>query len=75
MRRADYSFLCALLILALTGLFTLFFRETPAFGPVLVVHLASVIVAFAIAPYTKFVHWIYRLLAIYKDNLDKSVAR
>lgn len=36
----------------------------------LVVHLAAVIVAFAITPYTKFVHWIYRLLSIYKNNLD-----
>jgi citrate/tricarballylate utilization protein len=42
------------------------------FAPVLVVHLASVIVAFGIAPYTKFVHWIYRLLAIYKGNLDQA---
>ncbi|TWH70878.1 citrate/tricarballylate utilization protein [Micromonospora olivasterospora] len=42
------------------------------FGPILVAHLAAVIVAFAITPYTKFVHWIYRLLAIYKDNVDKS---
>jgi citrate/tricarballylate utilization protein len=38
-----------------------------------VAHLASVIVAFAITPYTKFVHWIYRLLAMYKDNLDQAV--
>lgn len=27
-------------------------------------------VAFAVAPYTKFVHWLYRLLAVYKHNLD-----
>ncbi|MGC9665394.1 tricarballylate utilization 4Fe-4S protein TcuB [Planosporangium sp. 12N6] len=72
MRRADYGFLWALLILAVTGLLTLFVRESRLFGPVLVTHLASVIVAFAITPYTKFVHWIYRLLAIYKDNLDTA---
>lgn len=72
MRRADLGFLWALLILSLTGLLTLALRSGPLFGPILVVHLASVIVAFAITPYTKFVHWIYRLLAIYKDNLDKS---
>lgn len=31
---------------------------------------AAVVVAFAIAPYTKFVHWVFRLLAVYKNNLD-----
>jgi citrate/tricarballylate utilization protein len=72
MRRADYGFLAALLILSLTGLLTLVLRETSLFGPVLVLHLASIIVAFAMTPYTKFVHWIYRLLAIFKDNLDTA---
>nr|MDT0662248.1 tricarballylate utilization 4Fe-4S protein TcuB [Micromonospora sp. DSM 115978] len=72
MRKADYGFLWALLILSVSGLLTLFLRTTPLFGAVLVAHLASVIVAFAITPYTKFVHWIYRLLAIYKDNLDTT---
>lgn len=72
MRRADYGFLWALLILSVTGLLTLLLRTSPLFGPILVAHLASVIVAFAITPYTKFVHWIYRLLAIYKDNLDNA---
>jgi citrate/tricarballylate utilization protein len=72
MRRADYGLLWALLILSVTGLLTLVLRTGVLFAPVLVVHLASVIVAFGIAPYTKFVHWIYRLLAIYKGNLDQA---
>jgi citrate/tricarballylate utilization protein len=72
MRRADYGFLTALLILSVTGLLTLLVRESSLFGPILVGHLASVVVAFAITPYTKFVHWIYRLLAIFKDNLDRA---
>lgn len=69
-RRADYAFLLALLVLAATGLLTLAVRVTPAFGPVLVVHLSAIAVAFAAAPYTKFPHWIYRSLAIYKHRLD-----
>jgi citrate/tricarballylate utilization protein len=69
-RRADYAFLLALLVLAATGLLTLAVRATPAFGPVLLVHLSAIAVAFAAAPYTKFPHWIYRLLAIYKHHLD-----
>ena len=75
MRRADYGLLWALLILALTGLLTLTFRDGALFRPVLVIHLAAVMVAFAITPYTKFVHWIYRLLALYKDGLDRDQAR
>ena len=70
MRKADYAFTAALLVLAASGLLTLAVRDTAAFGPVLVAHLAAVMVAFAVAPYTKFAHWTYRLLAIYKHNLD-----
>ena len=70
MRKADYALTAALLALAASGLLTLAVRDTPAFGPVLVAHLAAVMVAFAVAPYTKFAHWTYRLLAIYKHNLD-----
>ncbi len=72
MRRADLGLLWALLILAVTGLLTLALRTGPLFAPVLVVHLAAVIIAFALTPSTKFVHWLYRLLAIYKDNLEKD---
>ena len=70
MRAADYAFTAALLALAASGLLTLAVRDTAAFGPVLTAHLAAIMVAFAIAPYTKFAHWTYRLLAIYKNNLD-----
>jgi citrate/tricarballylate utilization protein len=70
MRKADYAFTAALLTLAASGLLTLAVRGTAAFGPVLVAHLAAVMVSFAVAPYTKFAHWVYRLLAIYKHNLD-----
>lgn len=69
MRRSDYALLLALLILGATGLLTLAVRQTVLFGPVLIAHLAAVGVAFAVAPYTKFTHWLYRLLAIYKHTL------
>lgn len=72
MRRADYALLWTLLVLMVTGLVVLAGRTTVIFGPALVVHLAAVIVAFAVTPYTKFVHWLYRLLSIYKDNLERS---
>ena len=73
MRRADYGLLWALLILMVSGLAVLVLRTTILFGPALVLHLAAVLVAFGIAPYTKFVHWPYRVLAIYKDNLERVV--
>jgi citrate/tricarballylate utilization protein len=70
MRHADYGLLWALLLLAASGLLTLALRGHALFGPVFVAHLAAVMVAFGIAPYTKFVHGIYRLLAIHKYNVD-----
>jgi citrate/tricarballylate utilization protein len=74
MRRSDYALLLALLVLAATGLLTLAVRDTALFGPVLTAHLAAIAVAFAVAPYTKFTHWLYRLLAIYKHNFTGTAA-
>ena len=70
MWRADFAFLWALLVLNVTGLLVLGLRDTPSFGAILVIHLASVVVAFAVSPYTKFVHFIFRALAIYKNVLE-----
>jgi citrate/tricarballylate utilization protein len=68
----DYGFLVSLLFLALTGLATLFTRTTPAYGLVLIVHLAAIGLTFAAAPYSKFVHLIYRFLALVRDNLERA---
>jgi citrate/tricarballylate utilization protein len=62
--RRGYALLAGLLLLAVTGLLTLIGRDTPAFGIILAVHLATVVACFAIAPYTKFMHVIYRFLAL-----------
>ena len=62
------SLLLALLALSVTGLLTLLLRGTVAFAPVLVVHLAAVTACFAIAPYTNFVHVIFRFLALVHDR-------
>lgn len=74
----DYAMLIALGLLGLTGLATLGVRSTSAFGVVLVVHLATVAVCFAVVPYTKMNHVMYRFLALVQDNLERvtgSVAR
>jgi citrate/tricarballylate utilization protein len=68
----DYGFLVSLLFLALTGLATLFTRTTSAYGLVLIVHLAAIGLTFAAAPYSKFVHLIYRFLALVRDNLERA---
>jgi citrate/tricarballylate utilization protein len=68
------SLLLALLVLSVTGLLTLLLRGTVAFAPVLVIHLAAVTACFAIAPYTKFVHVIFRFLALVHDRSEAGRA-
>ena len=68
--RRGYALLAALLVLAVSGLLTLVVRDTAAFGPVLYVHLVAVAACFAIAPYTKFMHVIYRFLALVRHNSE-----
>ena len=61
-----YAFLVILFLTALTGMLTLAFRDTSALGSMLVIHLAVVGSLFVTAPYGKFVHAVYRSLAIVK---------
>jgi citrate/tricarballylate utilization protein len=68
--RRGYALLGGLLLLAVSGLLTLVLRDTAAFVPMLVVHLAAVAACFAIAPYTKFMHVVYRFLALVHDNAE-----
>lgn len=68
--RRGYALLGGLLGLAASGLVTLAVRDTAAFGPVLFVHLVAVAACFAIAPYTKFMHVVYRFLALVRDSAE-----
>jgi citrate/tricarballylate utilization protein len=70
----DYGLLSGLAFLALSGLATFLVRNTPAFGPVFLVHMAAVMVCFATAPYSKFVHLVYRFLALVRDNVEQGVS-
>jgi citrate/tricarballylate utilization protein len=67
----DYGLLTALTFLALTGLAVLLTRDTPAFGVILLIHLAAVILSFASAPYSKFVHVVFRFAALIRDNAEQ----
>jgi citrate/tricarballylate utilization protein len=69
---ADYSLLIGLGLLAITGMLTLLLRATPAYGLILVTHVTTIVVCFGVAPYTRFVHFVYRFLAIVQDNLEMA---
>lgn len=66
----DYMFLVMLCLTSLSGLCTLVFRTTSAMGGILVVHLGLVAALFITAPYGKFVHLVYRFLALVKYRTE-----
>lgn len=70
----DYGLLVALAFLALSGLAVLLTRDTAAYGIVLLVHLAALVEAFAMAPYSKFIHVVFRFSALVRDNLERAQA-
>jgi citrate/tricarballylate utilization protein len=66
----DYIFLVTLGLVALTGMFTLVYRETSAMGSLLVLHLGFIAALFLTAPYGKFVHAVYRTLAVMRYEME-----
>jgi citrate/tricarballylate utilization protein len=63
-RGMDLAFLAMLLLTGLTGLALLALRETAAMGLLLALHLGVVLALFLTFPYGKFVHGLYRFLAL-----------
>jgi citrate/tricarballylate utilization protein len=55
-----------LLLVSVTGLLLLALRDTGAMGILLAVHLGFVLGLFFSLPYGKFVHGLYRFLALVK---------
>jgi citrate/tricarballylate utilization protein len=70
----DYVFLISLGMVALTGMCTLAFREGSAMGSLLVLHLAFIAALFLTAPYGKFVHAVYRTLAVLRYEIEQDQA-
>ncbi len=70
----DYVFLGMLGLTGLTGMLTLVFRATPAMGSMLVIHLACIAALFISAPYGKFVHGVYRILALLRYNIERGMS-
>ena len=68
----DHAFLGILGLTAFTGMLTLILRSTRAIGSTLTVHLALVAALFMTAPYGKFVHFLYRSLALIRYELEQK---
>jgi citrate/tricarballylate utilization protein len=65
-RGMNVAFVLMLLLTGLTGLLLLVLRDTAAMGMLLAVHLGFVLGLFLSLPYGKFVHGLYRFLALAK---------
>jgi citrate/tricarballylate utilization protein len=63
-RGLDTAFIHMLTLTSLTGFALLVFRDTGAMGMLLAVHLGVVLGLFLSLPYGKFVHGLYRFLAL-----------
>ena len=68
----DAAFTMMLLLASLTGLALLIWRATPAMGPLLALHLGVVFALFITMPYGKFVHGIYRTVALVRYARERQ---
>jgi citrate/tricarballylate utilization protein len=66
----DAVFLALLFVTSLTGLALLVLRHSTAMGLLLVVHLAVVLVLLLTLPYGKFIHGLYRMLALVRYHAE-----
>jgi citrate/tricarballylate utilization protein len=63
-----------LFLVAATGLLLLALRETPAMALLLAVHLGLVLALLLLLPYSKFVHGLYRGLALLRDRRERAAS-
>lgn len=70
----DVAFLAMLFLTSLTGLALLFLRDTSAMGMLLALHLGVVFSLFITMPYGKFVHGIYRFMALVRYARESHAA-
>lgn len=71
----DYSFLIILGLAAVSGMLTLVLRGTAAMGTALTIHLGLVAALYITAPYGKFVHAVYRCVALLRNHVEQRAAR
>ncbi|GAN75054.1 hypothetical protein Apmu_0263_01 [Acidiphilium multivorum AIU301] len=68
----DFALLVLLWLAAMTGLVLLAMRTTAAMGVLLALHLGIILALFLLLPYSKFVHGLYRSLALLRAAADRS---
>jgi citrate/tricarballylate utilization protein len=68
----DQAFILMLFLTSLTGFAVLLLRTTPLLGLTLALHLGVVLVLFLTLPYGKFVHGIYRFLALLRAAQERA---
>ncbi len=69
----DVAFIAMLFLTGLTGLVLLVLRATPAMGTLLALHLGVVFALFITMPYGKFVHGIYRFVALVRYARERRM--
>jgi citrate/tricarballylate utilization protein len=69
----DVAFILMLFLTGLTGLVLLVFRETSAMGFLLALHLGVVFALFITLPYGKFVHGVYRYVALVRYARERRM--
>jgi citrate/tricarballylate utilization protein len=67
----DVAFIAMLFLTDLTGMALLVWRDTAAMGPLLALHLGVVFSLFITMPYGKFVHGIYRFVALVRYATER----
>ncbi|QDL37670.1 tricarballylate utilization 4Fe-4S protein TcuB [Rhodoferax sediminis] len=70
-RPMDRGFIALLLLISLTGLALLVWRDTGAMALLLAIHLGVVMALFLTLPYGKFAHGIFRSAALLKNAIEK----
>jgi citrate/tricarballylate utilization protein len=69
----DVAFIVMLFLTSLTGLLLLLLRETAAMGPLLAIHIGVVFALFITMPYGKFVHGLYRFVALVRYARERQM--
>jgi citrate/tricarballylate utilization protein len=69
----DMAFILMLFLASLTGLVLLVLRVTPGMGVLLALHLGVVFALFITLPYSKFMHGIYRWIALIRYAKERRL--
>jgi citrate/tricarballylate utilization protein len=69
----DTAFILMLFLTSLSGIALLLLRDTAAMGPLLALHLGVVFALFITMPYGKFVHGLYRFVALVRYARERRM--